>query len=195
MGYALAAAFIRRGDQVLLISGPTSIDLPDHADFIPVESAADMYRVVEQSIAHYDIAIFCAAVADYTIAVPEPHKIKKTAETLSILLTKTKDILGSARPVFGFHGTLVGFAAETQNVEDAAKHKLKTKHCDMIIANDVSQSGIGFDSAENEVIIVTPFETQLLPRQTKEHLGHILAEIIADTHLARNDIRQIDTTD
>jgi phosphopantothenoylcysteine synthetase/decarboxylase len=187
MGYALAAAFLRRGDQVLLISGPTSIDLPDHADFMPVESAAEMYHAVEQSIASYDIAIFCAAVADYTIAHPETQKIKKSADTLTLELTKTKDILGSARHTFGFPGTLVGFAAETEHIEEYAQIKLQKKHCDMIVANDVSQSGIGFDSAENEIIIVNPFETIRLPRQSKENLGHLLAEIISDYHRARQE--------
>lgn len=189
MGYALAAAFLRRSDQVLLISGPTSIDLPDHADFMPVESAADMYSAVERTIASCDIAIFCAAVADYTIAHPETQKIKKTALTLTLELTKTKDILGSARHTFGFSGTLVGFAAETEKIEEYAKAKLQAKHCDMIVANDVSQSGIGFDSAENEIIIVNPYETVRLPRQSKEALGHLLAEIISDYHRARQDAR------
>ena len=187
MGYALAKAFLRRGDQVLLISGPTSIDLPDHADFMPVESAEEMYQAVEQSIASCDIAIFCAAVADYTVADPQKQKIKKLTDTLTLELTKTKDILGSARHTFGFSGTLVGFAAETENVEEYAKAKLHKKNCDMIVANDVSQSGIGFDSAENEIIIVNPFETIRLPRQSKENLGHLLAEIFSDYHRARQD--------
>lgn len=187
MGYALAAAFLRREDHVLLISGPTTIDIPDHADFIPVESADDMYRAVEKVINEYDIAIFCAAVADYTIAQPETHKIKKDAETLTLQLIKTKDILGSARDPFNFRGTLVGFAAETHDVEQYAKGKLQKKKCDLIIANDVSQEGIGFDSSENEVRIVSEFETIKIPKQSKENLGHILAEIIADHHRARQE--------
>ncbi len=187
MGYALAAAFLRREDQVLLISGPTTIDIPDHADFIPVESADDMYRAVEKAINDCDIAIFCAAVADYTIAQPEPQKIKKDAETFTLQLTKTKDILGSARDPLNFSGTLVGFAAETQDVELYAKSKRSKKKCDLIIANDVSREGTGFDSTENEVLIISEFETIKLPRQSKENLGHILAEIIADYHRARQE--------
>lgn len=179
MGYALASAFARREEQVLLISGPTQLDIPDHVDFIPVETAQEMYDAVAHYLPQMDAAIFCAAVADYTPVSVATQKIKKSADTLTLELKKTPDILGSARSVIGFSGYLVGFAAETENLEQNARTKLERKGCDMIIGNDVSQSGIGFDSAENEVLLVEAAENTALPRDTKEHLAHHLAEIIS----------------
>ena len=186
MGYALARAFLRQKAQVLLISGPTALDIPDHVDFIPVETAQDMHDAVARALPRVDIAIFCAAVADYTPEVMAAHKIKKSSDTLMLTLKKTVDILGSARSVHGFHGYLVGFAAETEHLEAHAREKLLGKQCDMIIANDVSQQGIGFDSADNEVLIVEAEENTQLPRDTKEHIAHHIAEIILQRAAQKN---------
>lgn len=178
MGYALAKAFTRQQTQVLLISGPTALDVPDHVDLIPVETAQEMYEAVAHALPRVDVAIFCAAVADYTPEFAAPQKIKKSADTLTLTLKKTVDILGAARTTLGFSGYLVGFAAETEHLEAHAREKLLGKQCDMIIANDVSQQGIGFDSTDNEVLIVEAEENTLLPRDSKEHLAHHIAEII-----------------
>lgn len=178
MGYALAAAAAKRGHEVLLISGPTSLDLPPGVDYLPIESAADMYQAVESQIGRQDIAIFAAAVADYTPAQVADQKIKKTGEQLTLTLEKTKDILGSAREVMNFSGTLVGFAAETENVEENARGKCQRKSCNLVIANDVSRRDIGFDSQENEVMLVYPDRTESLPKDRKDHLAYHLIEII-----------------
>ncbi len=178
MGYALAHAFIKKDHHVLLISGPTQLDIPDRVDFIPVESAQEMFDAVSHSIQHFDVAIFCAAVADYAPDHVATQKIKKSADSITLVLTKTPDILGSARTVFQFNGYLVGFAAETENLESNAREKLTRKNCDMIIANDVSRSDIGFDSHENEVLIIEASENTRLPVDTKEHLAHHLVELI-----------------
>jgi len=178
MGYALASAAAKRGHQVLIISGPSYLDIPERVDFLPVESAADMYQAVESQIERYDIAIFAAAVADYTPAVVADQKIKKSGDQLTLTLEKTKDILGSTREVMNFTGTLVGFAAETENVEDNARDKCQRKGCDLVIANDVSRTDIGFDSQENEVLLVYPEKTETLPKDSKEHLAQHLIEII-----------------
>jgi len=178
MGYALATAAAKRGHQVLLISGPTSLDLPSGVDYLPIESAADMYQAVESQIGRHDIAIFAAAVADYTPTQVSDQKIKKNGEQLTLTLEKTKDILGSAREVMGFEGTLVGFAAETENVEENARGKCLRKKCDVVIANDVSRKDIGFDSQENEVMMVFPDRTEGLPKDSKEHLAFHLLETI-----------------
>lgn len=188
MGYALARAFVKQEHQVLLISGPTSLDVPDHVDFLPVESAQDMHDAVAHSLPRVDIAIFCAAVADYTPVEVAPQKIKKSDDTITLTLKKTTDILGSARSVHGFTGYLVGFAAETEHLETHARAKLLAKHCDMIIANDVSQSGIGFDSADNEVLIVEAEENTKLPRDSKEHLAHHLATMILQRHSSKRGV-------
>jgi phosphopantothenoylcysteine decarboxylase/phosphopantothenate--cysteine ligase len=180
MGYALAAAAAKRGHSVLLISGPTSLELPKDVDYLPIETAADMYQAVESQIGRMDIAIFAAAVADYTPANVSEQKIKKSDEEITLTLVKTKDILGSARRVMDYKGILVGFAAETENVEENAREKCLRKHCDLVIANDVSRKDIGFDSSENEVTLVYPDRSEALPQDSKEHLAFHLIELIED---------------
>lgn len=182
MGYELAAEFARKGHTVLLVSGPTALDVPDRVDFIPVESAADMHDAVSHHLGRMDVAVFAAAVADYTVAVAAPEKIKKTGGTLTLELVKTTDILASARGQLGFTGTLIGFAAETENVEANAREKLIRKGCDLVIANDVSKPGIGFDSDHNEVTLVFPDRTEILPLATKHELAHQLVEIILSSY-------------
>lgn len=182
MGYALAEAAQRRGHRVILISGPTIIDVPDGIDFIPIESAADMHQAVKHWIANADIAIFAAAVADYRPAHIAEQKIKKSGDQMSLELVRTPDILGSVRDEFDFQGTLVGFAAETENVEENALGKLERKGCDLVIANDVSRQDIGFDSSENEITLVYPDRFVPLPKGSKEYLGHELIELLESLH-------------
>lgn len=175
MGYALAGAARHDGHEVILISGPTSLDVPPGVDFIPVESAQQMYEAVRDMVKYADVAILCAAVADYRPVSYSEQKIKKDGDKLIIELEKTPDILGSMRSVFGFQGTLIGFAAETQQVEEYARGKLQRKQCNFIVANDVSRHDIGFDSRENEVLLVFPDHTEHLEKDTKEHIAmHII---------------------
>ena len=185
MGYALAAAFAHEGHSVLLISGPSHLEVPDLVDFIPVETANEMHNAVSNSLGSMDLAIFEAAVSDYTPAKVALGKIKKSSASLTLELIRTVDILGSAREPLGFAGTLVGFAAETQDLEANARLKLESKQCDLIIANDVSTPGIGFDSDQNEVIIVYPDHTDALPRASKHDLAHQLVHVILEVHASR----------
>lgn len=171
MGYALAGAGVHNGHRVTLISGPTALDVPHGVDFIPVESAQEMYDAVQSMCGKADAAILCAAVADYRPIQYSDQKIKKSGDKLILELEKTPDILGSMRDTFGYDGVLIGFAAETQEIESYAKEKLVRKKCDLIIANDVSRCDIGFDASENEVLLVYPGKSVLLPRDTKEHLA------------------------
>ena len=178
MGYAMADAFVQAGHSVLLISGPTILDVPDGVDFLPIENAQEMFEAVKRHIGRMDAAVFAAAVADYRPANVSEQKIKKTGETLTLELVKTPDILGSVRGEFGFGGTLVGFAAETQNLLENARAKLQKKGCDLVIANDVSKPGNGFDSDRNEVLLVFPEHTEALPEDEKHHLApRIVREI------------------
>lgn len=180
MGYALAGAFAHEGHAVLLVSGPTHLDVPAGVDFVAVETAAEMHAVVASYIGKMDIAVFAAAVADYTPALVASQKIKKSGETLTLELMRTADILGSARKDFGFTGTLVGFAAETENLEANARDKLIRKHCDLIIANDISKPGFGFDSDENEVLLVYLDRSEPLPPASKYELAlHLVDAILA----------------
>lgn len=152
MGYAIAQAAVRRGAHVTLVSGPVNIEPPKGAEVVNVQTAEDMFGAVMQKKVDAQIIIKCAAVADYTPAKVSPDKIKKGGE-MSLELKATKDILkelGQNKTFF-----LVGFAAETQNMGDYARKKLHGKNLDMIVANDVSDKAIGFDSDLNAVTIYT----------------------------------------
>lgn len=171
MGYELARAGVRGGHRVLLISGPTSLDVPDGVDFIAVQTAAEMYGAVEKFLMGQDAAIFAAAVSDYVPKVVAEEKLKKEAEAISLELVKSKDILGSARGVFGFTGFLVGFAAETGNLEENGRAKFLKKGCDLMVANDVSREDIGFDGDQNEVLLIGRDEVEFFPRTLKSALA------------------------
>lgn len=180
MGYAIADAAVHAGHQVLLVSGPTNLDVPAGVDFIPVESAAEMHEVVARYLPKMEAAIFAAAVADYTPAKVADQKIKKDGDTFSLELVKTKDILGSARKEMGFGGFLVGFAAETENLEINARKKLDRKDCDLIVANDVSRTDIGFDSDENEVLLVFKDRTEVFDKAPKHDLAMYLVSMLGE---------------
>lgn len=181
MGYALAHAALERGHAVTLISGPVCLPPPPGANVIPVISAQDMYSAVQQHIKGQHSAIFAAAVADYRPAQVLPYKFKKGASRITLDLEKNPDILGSARSLFGFKGILVGFAAETEDLIQNATSKLQRKQCDLLIANNVAQPGIGFDSEENEVTILTPHTPpQPLRRDSKLEIARALLERIEE---------------
>ena len=118
-----------------------------------VESAREMYDTVQEKINAADVAVFSAAVADYRVAEEADQKIKKSDDLLTLTLVKNPDILGSTRSEFGFEGILVGFAAETNDLEKYAASKLTRKECDLLVANDVSRKDIGFERDENEVML------------------------------------------
>ena len=171
MGYAIAADAARRGAQVVLISGPTRVTPPQVRELVHVRTAAEMHHAVMSRAADADVVIMAAAVADYTIATPEAQKITKQDGPLTLTLTRTRDILGDLgnlpsrrsadRPV------LVGFAAETHDVVAHAKQKLERKHVDLIVANDVSQPGAGFDVDTNAVTLVMRDGVEEVPLQSK----------------------------
>ena len=180
MGYALALVGQQLGHRVTLISGPTSLDIPPLVDFIPVETAEEMLEAVKLNIKSQDAAIFSAAVADYRPSFNSDRKIKKTTDSLTLELVRNPDILGSARPQFKYDGILVGFAAETENLEKNARAKLRQKECDLVVANDISKKGIGFDSDHNEVLLVYPEHTRPIPIESKERLAHIILQAVDD---------------
>lgn len=180
MGYALAEAARDAGHDVTLISGPVTLSAPEGIQLIRIETARQMHEAVQANLSGQDAAIFSAAVADYRPAAVAEQKIKKTGETLTLTLEKTEDILGSTRSVFGFTGYLVGFAAETEKLLAHAQEKRLRKGCDLLIANDVSQLGIGFDSGENEVTLCLPDGEPIpLPRQSKAALARELIAFIS----------------
>ena len=151
-GYEIAKSLHKRGFDTTLISGPTNLDIGQEIKLIKVETADEMFKATQKNLPA-DIAIFSAAVADFKINVKSKDKIKKN-ESLNIKLEKNVDILNyisnhnSMRPKL-----VIGFAAETENLDSNAMEKLKNKNCDWIVANDVSKKNIGFDSDYNEVTI------------------------------------------
>ena len=152
MGYALAEAALRRGARVVLVSGPTSLKPPGAAEFIAVETAEQMRDAVLARASQADIIIKAAAVSDYTVQVAD-QKIKRTGPR-SLDLQPTTDILGELGANFR-EKIIIGFAAETTDVLANARKKLDKKNIDAIVANDVSNQAIGFDSERNAVTIIT----------------------------------------
>jgi phosphopantothenoylcysteine decarboxylase/phosphopantothenate--cysteine ligase len=152
MGYALAAAAQRRGAHVILVSGPTDLPAPEGVDWVPVRTTQQMRDAVIDRAAQATIIIKAAAVADYRPAMPRTQKIKRSGERLTLELEPTPDILAELGRVKSSQ-VLIGFAAETENVTASARAKLTRKNADMIVANDVTQAGAGFDTDTNVVTI------------------------------------------
>ncbi len=189
MGYALAEAAVEAGHEVTLVSGPVALTPPADVDLRKIETAQQMWEAVRSICAAGppDAAILSAAVADYRPRVVPSRKIKKHEDTLTLELERTPDVLGSMRPAFGFRGFLAGFAAETENLVEHAMDKLRRKHCDLIVANDVSRKDTGFDSAENEVILCLPSgKTELLPKQSKRSLAREIIRRVAELAAEKN---------
>jgi len=180
MGFAIAAAAVDRGHEVILVTGPVRLTPPPVAECVPVQSAEEMYEAVSERIEDVDAAIFCAAVSDYRVAKVEDQKIKKMGNCLTLELEETKDILGSARKIFGFNGILIGFAAETENIETNAREKLERKGCDILVANDVSRQDIGFDQENNEVRLFFKDgrNSMEIALQSKRAIGERIIELI-----------------
>lgn len=179
MGYALAQAAIDAGAKVTLISGPTNLAAPEHSHFIPIDSAQQMYDASMQALHECDLFIASAAVADYRPATLADQKIKKTGQdTMIIELVKNPDIV-TAVAAHNPRPMTVGFAAETQDLITYARGKLERKHLDVVVANDVSQAGIGFNSDENAVTVVWPDREQVLGQRSKSQLARDLIEQFA----------------
>ena len=192
MGYALAAAAVSRGARVRLISGPVALGTPAGVERIDVESAVEMCEAARQAALDSDIFIGCAAVADYRAEQVSEHKLKKATndDTLTLRLVKNPDIIAEIaasepRPY------TVGFAAETRDLETYARDKLIRKGLDMIVANDVSQEGLGFGAERNAALLLWHDDQR---RDGQPTLGRLdlpaqnkaaLAETIIDTALAR----------
>lgn len=179
MGYALARAAANRGATVILISGPTNLQAPYGVEMEYVETAAEMFKAVLECFPRVEIVIKAAAVADYRPREVSGQKIKKTGTNLIIECDKNPDILAELgrRKT---HQTLVGFAAETSNLEDNAHQKVKSKNLDLLVANDVTLPGAGFEADTNIVKLVYPGQYVLpLPMMDKLALAHrILDEVL-----------------
>ena len=171
MGYALAAAAQRRGAHVILVSGPTDLPAPEGVDWVPVRTTQQMRDAVIDRAAQATIIIKAAAVADYRPAMPRTQKIKRGSDHFTLELEPTPDILAELGRVKSSQ-VLIGFAAETENVAASARAKLTRKNADMIVANDVTQAGAGFDTDTNVVTIFLRDKNEIaLPKMTKAEVA------------------------
>jgi phosphopantothenoylcysteine decarboxylase/phosphopantothenate--cysteine ligase len=179
MGYAVSEAAAQRGAHVVLVSGPTSLDAPAGVERIDVQSADEMHRAVLEKVADCSIAIFAAAVADYRPSESNGQKIKRNKESTTISLEPTPDILASVARNKG-ERFIVGFAAETEHVAENARQKLAAKNADLIVANDITAEGAGFDHDTNVVTLFARDGRDLaLPRMSKSEVAQrILDEVV-----------------
>jgi len=179
MGYAIADAARAAGARVTLVSGPTSLAEPAGLRRRMVRSAHEMHLAIREEAPAHDVFISAAAVADYRPATVSPSKIKKGAARHVLELEATVDILAElgAQPS---HPFLVGFAAETDHVLEAARGKLERKRLDLILANRVGVAGTGFDAAENELTALWPGGERVLPRCHKRSLAQAVVELVAE---------------
>jgi len=180
MGYAIAEAAIQAGHDVVLISGPVDVDPPRGADLISISTSDEMFDAVHKRVRECDVLVMCAAVADYKPKQVSKNKIKKRDANLSLELVPTRDILASLpkqdRPYL-----VVGFAAETENIEANAQKKLREKNCDVVVANDVSRPDSGIESDENEVtILLRAGKMKNISRAPKQIVARELIKIFAN---------------
>mgnify|MGYP001050227796 FL=1 len=179
MGYALAEAAVQEGAVVNLVSGPVVLTADKSINLFKINSAREMLEAVNTCMKSSDIFISCAAVADYKPSNYSDTKIKKeNLDNLEINLEKNHDILSEVAEQFS-SAYIVGFAAETSNVNSNAKKKLDSKNLNMIISNDVSDTSIGFDSDENEVHVITGSETIFIKKDKKIRIAREILNIIS----------------
>jgi phosphopantothenoylcysteine decarboxylase / phosphopantothenate---cysteine ligase len=186
MGYAVAAEAARRGARVALVSGPTSLETPRGVERVDVRSAEEMQRAVQERVMSCTIAVFAAAVADYRPAEQSRQKIKRGKDALTLRLEPNPDILSSVANAKGDR-VVVGFAAETEHVAENARKKLMEKKADMIVANDVSREGAGFDHDTNVVTLFSRDGRDLpLPKLSKAEVAQrIFDEVLRLRHMLK----------
>ena len=178
MGYVIAEAALDAGHDVILISGPVNLAPPHKATFVPVSTSDEMFDAVHRNAGKCDVCILCAAVADYRPAKVSPVKIKKRTGNLSLELVPTRDILDSLGLQQNRQFLLVGFAAETNDLEQNALQKLRAKNCDIMVANDAR---LGMESDENELLILfRDGEMRRISRAPKKILARELVKIFSN---------------
>lgn len=178
MGYALAAEAARRGARVVLVSGPTSLEVPANVEIVRVRSASEMHAAVMTESAAANMVIMAAAVADYMPRARTDGKIEKSDASLSLDLVPTPDILadlGRLRTA-GRGPLLIGFAAQSGDPVDAARRKLHAKNVDMVVANDISRADTGFDVDTNAVMLVTAEGAEPVALAPKTEIASVILD-------------------
>ena len=176
MGYAIAEAGARRGAKVILITGPTALETPEGSERVDVRTAEEMLTAVRKYFPACSLAVFAAAVADYRPAEPANSKIKRGKETLTIRLELNTEILATLAKEKG-ERIVVGFAAETEHLAENARKKLAQKNADLIVGNDVTTEGAGFDRDTNVVTLFSRDGRDLpLPRMSKAEVAECILD-------------------
>ena len=180
MGYSLAEAAIESGAKVTLISGPVNLKPPTNCNLVEIKTAKEMYESVMHHIKGMDVYIGTAAVSDYSPAHINESKLKKDGSNaaMTLALKENQDILKSVSEL-NDRPYVVGFAAETEDLIENAEKKLKNKKLDLIVANDVSDKEIGFDSDQNEVTLITHKGKELIQRQNKKKISKKIIDFIS----------------
>ena len=180
MGYSLAEAAIESGAKVTLISGPVNLKPPTNCNLVEIKTAKEMYESVMHHIKGMDVYIGTAAVSDYSPAHINESKLKKDGSNaaMTLELKENQDILKSVSEL-NDRPYVVGFAAETEDLIENAEKKLKNKKLDLIVANDVSDKEIGFDSDQNEVTLITHKGKELIQRQNKKKISKKIIDFIS----------------
>ncbi|MGM3173686.1 bifunctional phosphopantothenoylcysteine decarboxylase/phosphopantothenate--cysteine ligase CoaBC [Dickeya lacustris] len=186
MGFAIAGAAAARGAQVTLVAGPVNLPTPAGVNRVDVTTALEMHQTVMHHAAEQHIVIGCAAVADYRAQTIADEKIKKQGDEISITLVKNPDIIADVAAMAENRPYVVGFAAETCNVEEYARQKLARKQLDLICANDVSISDQGFNSENNTLHLFWPEGEKCLPHGSKHLLGQQLIDEIVRRYDEKN---------
>jgi phosphopantothenoylcysteine decarboxylase/phosphopantothenate--cysteine ligase len=180
MGYALAEAGLRRGARVILVSGPVPLEPPPNAEFVPVRTAEEMRHAVRERLPQATVVLMAAAVADYRPTKPAAQKIKRGSSALTVELEPTPDILAEIAAEKGGR-TIVGFAAETTNLEESAREKLLRKNVDLIVGNDVTRQGAGFDVDTNIATLFRRDGSKAdLPQISKRDLASRILDEVAE---------------
>lgn len=186
MGFALAEAAWRRGARVTVVTGPTDLPAPSGVEVVPVESAREMARAVEERVAKARVAVFAAAVADYRPShEPSDRKRKRDGEGWTVEFVQNPDIAATAIPNLPEGGVAVGFALETEDLVEHARGKLRRKGFDLVVANPANEKGAGFGTSTNRVTLVTEGEAEALPVLPKSEVAERILDRVEALLISR----------
>ncbi len=182
MGYATAEAARDAGHDVTLITGPATIELPNDVDVVAINTSDELFDAVHKHVRYCDVLVMCAAVSDYKPANFSAQKLEKHRDAVALELVATRDILASL-PTEDRDYLVIGFAAQTHDLEQNALRKLRAKNCDAIVANDVSRTDSGMESDNNEVtIFFRDGSRRTIKRGPKIRIARELMKIISELH-------------
>jgi len=180
MGFAIAEAALKRGGEVTVVAGITTVAAPVGVKVVQAQSAEEMSQAVARERENASVFIGAAAIADYRPSQKSEHKIKKSSDSIMLTLERTPDVLSQVAASRANGMLVIGFAAETENILDNAREKLRAKNLDAIVANDVTRQDSGFDSTTNAITILTKDNTLELPVMSKSEAADRILDVIVE---------------